>query len=101
VLGGGSAAAGPEQALAAAEAAEPARSPQQSEPPNPVADALEAGARARGHQRNISFFAYTATPKGRTLEQFGRLNLATGKHEAFHLYTMQQAIEEGFILRRR
>ena len=56
------------------------------------------GRQARGRQRNISFFAFTATPKGSTLEQFGRLNPATGKHEPFHLYTMRQAIEEGFIL---
>jgi type I restriction enzyme R subunit len=90
-----------EQQLAAAEAAEgsgSAGSAQQVEPPDPVAYALEAGAKARGHQQNISFFAFTATPKGRTLEQFGRVNPTTGKHEAFHLYTMRQAIEEGFIL---
>jgi type I restriction enzyme R subunit len=90
-----------EQQLAAAEAAEAAAAlggVEAGEPQDPVADALEAGARARGHQRNISFFAFTATPKGRTLEQFGRINPSTGKHEAFHLYTMRQAIEEGFIL---
>jgi type I restriction enzyme, R subunit len=98
VLGGSSASADPEQQLAAAEAADAPRSTRQAELPDPVADALEAGARARGHQRNISFFAFTATPKGRTLEQFGRLNPATGKHQPFHLYTMRQAIEEGFIL---
>ena len=65
---------------------------------DPLGDALAAAAQARGKQRNISFFAFTATPKGRTLETFGRLNPATGKHEAFHLYSMRQAIEEGFIL---
>ena len=93
--------ADPEQQLAAAEAADGSGASggmQPSELPDPVADALEAGARARGHQRNISFFAFTATPKGRTLEQFGRINPVTGKHEAFHLYPMRQAIEEGFIL---
>ncbi len=93
--------ANPEQQLATAEAVEgegAAGGSHSAEPPDPVADALEAGARARGHQRNLSFFAFTATPKGRTLEQFGRINPATGKHEAFHLYTMRQAIEEGFIL---
>jgi type I restriction enzyme R subunit len=67
-------------------------------PDDPAGDALATAARARGKQRNISFFAFTATPKGRTLEQFGRRNPATGTHEAFHLYTMRQAIEEGFIL---
>jgi len=51
----------------------------------------------RGHQPNISFFAFTATPKYKTLEVFGRPG-ADGKPEPFHLYSMRQAIEEGFIL---
>ncbi|MDD4254080.1 MAG: DEAD/DEAH box helicase family protein [Methanofollis sp.] len=46
---------------------------------------------------NVSFFAFTATPKQKTLELFGRKN-RYGNFEAFHLYTMQQAIAEGFIL---
>ena len=46
----------------------------------------------RGKQANLSFFAFTATPKHRTLAVFGR------KGEQFHKYTMRQAIEEGFIL---
>ena len=46
---------------------------------------------------NISFYAFTATPKAKTLEMFGRVG-ASGKPEPFHVYTMQQAIEEGFIL---
>src|SRR5207302_11259772 len=52
---------------------------------------------SRGRQPNLSFFAFTATPKGKTIELFGRIG-ATGKPEAFHLYSMRQAIEEGFIL---
>lgn len=52
---------------------------------------------SRGRQANLSFFAYTATPKGKTLELFGRMGLS-GKPEAFHLYSMRQAIEERFIL---
>ena len=52
---------------------------------------------SRGRQRNLSFFAFTATPKGKTLELFGRKG-PSGKPEAFHLYSMRQAIEEGFIL---
>ena len=52
---------------------------------------------SRGRQPNLSFFAFTATPKGKTLELFGRTG-ASGKPEAFHLYSMRQAIEEGFIL---
>lgn len=52
---------------------------------------------SRGQQKNLSFFAFTATPKGKTLELFGRQG-ASGKPEAFHTYSMRQAIEEGFIL---
>lgn len=52
---------------------------------------------SRGQQDNLSFFAFTATPKGKTLELFGREG-ASGKPEAFHTYSMRQAIEEGFIL---
>ncbi len=51
----------------------------------------------RGPQKNISFFAFTATPKYKTLEVFGREGV-DGKPEPFHLYSMRQAIEEGFIL---
>ena len=46
---------------------------------------------------NISFIAFTATPKGKTLELFGRKD-TNGLPEPFHLYTMKQAIQEGFIL---
>ncbi len=52
---------------------------------------------ARGPQPNLSFFAFTATPKKRTLELFGRPG-SDGRPQAFHLYSMRQAIEEGFIL---
>ncbi|MDP1696950.1 MAG: type I restriction endonuclease [Xanthomonadaceae bacterium] len=52
---------------------------------------------SRGQQQNLSFFAFTATPKGKTLELFGRPG-ASGQPEAFHTYSMRQAIEEGFIL---
>ncbi len=52
---------------------------------------------SRGQQKNLSFFAFTATPKGKTLELFGRAG-ASGKPEAFHTYSMRQAIEENFIL---
>jgi len=50
-----------------------------------------------GKQENVSFFAFTATPKPKTLEKFGTLGI-DGKPRAFHEYTMRQAIEEGFIL---
>ncbi len=51
----------------------------------------------RGKQPNISFFAFTATPKYKTLEVFGQPG-PDGKPIPFHLYSMRQAIEEGFIL---
>jgi type I restriction enzyme R subunit len=60
-------------------------------------DILNQVMQSRGRQPNLSFFAFTATPKGKTLELFGRLG-PSGKPEAFHLYSMRQAIEEGFIL---
>ncbi len=69
-----------------------------TEPSDPVEEALAKATRARGRQPNLSFFAFTATPKARTLEMFGTRNPATGKYEPFHLYSMRQAIEEGFIL---
>jgi type I restriction enzyme R subunit len=52
--------------------------------------------RARGRQPNISFFAFTATPKKKTVEMFGTPG-PDGRPRAFHLYSMRQAIEEGFI----
>jgi type I restriction enzyme R subunit len=60
-------------------------------------DRLNEVMASRGRQPNLSFFAYTATPKGKTLELFGRTG-ASGKPEPFHLYSMRQAIEERFIL---
>ena len=52
----------------------------------------------QGHHENQSFFAFTATPKPKTLELFGTYNKNTKKTEPFHIYSMRQAIEEGFIL---
>ena len=49
-----------------------------------------------GKHKNLSFFAFTATPKDKTLEMFGtRYN--DGSYHPFHIYSMRQAIEEGFI----
>jgi type I restriction enzyme, R subunit len=53
--------------------------------------------RQRGPQPNISYFAFTATPRNVTLERFGTM-AADGLPHPFHLYSMRQAIEEGFIL---
>jgi type I restriction enzyme R subunit len=69
-----------------------------SEALDPVQEALAKAVKARGSQPNISFFAFTATPKARTLEMFGTLNTDKGVYEPFHLYSMRQAIEEHFIL---
>jgi type I restriction enzyme R subunit len=61
-------------------------------------DMLAKSAEARGKQENLSFFAFTATPKGKTLEVFGRPRESDDTNEPFHVYSMRQAIEEGFIL---
>ena len=60
-------------------------------------DLLTQVMQSRGRQKNLSFFAFTATPKGKTIESFGNIG-ASGKPEAFHIYSMRQAIEEKFIL---
>jgi len=58
---------------------------------------VERSAAARGRQPNLSFFAFTATPKYKTLAVFGHTD-HQGKPQPFHLYSMRQAIEEDFIL---
>ncbi|WP_374399743.1 type I restriction endonuclease subunit R [Flavobacterium sp.] len=60
-------------------------------------DEIRKSMQARGKQNNLSFFAFTATPKPKTVEVFGTIG-KNGKPEPFHLYSMKQAIEEGFIL---
>lgn len=51
----------------------------------------------QGQHDNLSFFAFTATPKDKTLQMFGTPT-ADGKYVPYHIYSMKQAIEEGFIL---
>jgi len=58
-------------------------------------DLIAEEIKKKGDQANISFFAFTATPKPKTLELFGTIR--NGQKEAFDLYTMEQAIKEGFI----
>lgn len=53
---------------------------------------------SQGKHKNQSFFAFTATPKNKTLETFGTYHPETNKFLPFHIYSMRQAIEEGFIL---
>ncbi len=66
------------------------------------AEALLAAEMAqRASSENLSFFAFTATPKPKTMELFGRLPKGSAGDDGprpFHVYTMQQAIEEGYIL---
>lgn len=50
-----------------------------------------------GRHKNLSFFAFTATPKGQTLEMFGT-EYSDGSFHPFHVYSMKQAIQEGFIM---
>ncbi|MDR5873440.1 type I restriction endonuclease subunit R [Vreelandella gomseomensis] len=65
---------------------------------------LDAAVASRRPSESISYYAFTATPKAKTLELFGRVPdptlppSAENKPEPFHLYSMRQAIEEGFIL---
>lgn len=58
---------------------------------------VEAELKHKGKLPNVSFFAFTATPKTKTLELFGTQQ-HDGSYEPFSLYTMKQAIEEKFIL---
>ena len=60
-------------------------------------DKILAAMRARKMRGNASYLAFTATPKPATLEKFG-IKQPDGKFKPFHLYSMKQAIEEGFIL---
>ncbi|KAA3614250.1 MAG: type I restriction endonuclease subunit R [Planctomycetota bacterium] len=67
-------------------------------------DMLAASVESRRASSNLSYYAFTATPKSKTLELFGRLPdpseppSKTNKPHAFHVYSMRQAIEEGYIL---
>ncbi|WP_281757677.1 type I restriction endonuclease subunit R [Helicobacter suis] len=58
---------------------------------------LSKAIQAKKFQPNASYFAFSATPKPETLELFG-MQTSQGKFIPFHLYSMKQAIEEGFIL---
>ncbi len=85
------------RALAGVQASVPEGEEGEIEPQDAVDAAVEASARARGPHANLSMFAFTATPKGKTLELFGEPSDEDGRHFPFHLYSMRQAIEEGFI----
>lgn len=59
-------------------------------------DEIDEKLLAQGAHNNLSFYAFTATPKPKTLQIFGKLQ-SDGKHHPYHNYSMRQAIEEGFI----
>lgn len=91
--GGRSAAAMNETMAGKAEAEEDA------DPEDLINEVLEKRMQARKMLSNASYFAFTATPKNKTLETFGEAVSEGGKvaHRPFHVYTMKQAIQEGFI----
>jgi type I restriction enzyme R subunit len=74
----------------------------ETDPEDTVNEALEQRMAARKLLTNASYFAFTATPKNKTLEMFGEALPADAegkiKHRPFHSYTMKQAVEERFIL---
>jgi type I restriction enzyme, R subunit len=89
---GGRTSAAVSRALTEAEATE--------EDDETIEDTINRLIESRRLLNNASYFAFTATPKNKTLEMFGEPFDAAGvtKHRPFHSYTMKQAIEEGFIL---
>jgi type I restriction enzyme, R subunit len=85
----------PDEAKLAAAEAETAKEAATQE--DDADDVLQKVMESRGRQKNLSFFAFTATPKAKTLEVFGRKD-SDGSPRPFHLYSMRQAIEENFII---
>lgn len=69
------------------------------DPEDLINDVLDRRMKSRKMLGNASYFAFTATPKNKTLETFGTAVPNGGKvsHRPFHLYSMKQAIQEGFI----
>ena len=97
---GGKTSAAMSQALSASGA--PAEPEEGADPEDLVNAALEARMDSRKLMAHASYFAFTATPKNKTLQMFGEALPpdAEGKvkHRPFHSYTMKQAVQEGFIL---
>lgn len=79
-----------------AEAADAAANPGENDTHDEIADRIEADLAATGNQKSVSFFAFTATPKPKTIEIF--CERENGTKEPFDLYSMEDAINEGFIL---
>ncbi|MDD4346907.1 MAG: DEAD/DEAH box helicase family protein, partial [Desulfitobacteriaceae bacterium] len=83
------------EALSLEEAAELAGQEERKE--KDTEDLINAELEKFTNREHVSFFAFTATPKGTTLRLFGTQG-SDGKYYPFHIYSMRQAIEEGFIL---
>ena len=79
-----------------AEADDAAANSHERDDVDPVADRIEQDLAATGNHSNISFFAFTATPKPKTIEIF--CEREKGTKEPFDLYSMEDAINEGFVL---
>jgi type I restriction enzyme R subunit len=79
-----------------AEEADREANPEESDEHDLIADRIEADLAATGQRKNVSFFAFTATPKPKTIEIF--CERENGTKEPFDLYSMEDAINEGFIL---
>lgn len=62
-----------------------------------IVDQIEKEMKIRGPQRNLSYYAFTATPKKKTMKLFG-IEISPNTYGPFHIYSMNQAIQEGFIL---
>ena len=100
---GGKTSAAMSEALGGRAAANAAAADEEGpDPEDTVNEALERRMAARKMLTNASYFAFTATPKNKTLEMFGEPLPPDGegkvKHRPFHSYTMKQAVDEGFIL---
>ena len=93
---GGEATKKMKEVLSGASLEEAAMQEADSEDEDTALDEIRRSMISRGKQANLSFFAFTATPKAKTLEVFGTTGI-DGKPRPFHLYSMRQAIEEGFI----
>jgi type I restriction enzyme R subunit len=94
----GESAAAVKKSLTSEEALEEAAKEAEGVEDEDVAANIAMSAAARGQQDNISMFAFTATPKAKTLEVFGEQDSGTGLMRPTHLYSMRQAVEEGFIM---
>lgn len=82
--------------LEEAEESDRAANPEESDEHDIISDRIEADLRSTGPHMNVSFFAFTATPKPKTIEIF--CERENGTKEPFDLYSMEDAINEGFIL---